>query len=105
MDLRVEWDTIGCRRLWVLVQGLPPDSAFYRQGKLWTQAHELTALAVEKLEHRLSTLAVMWADEKSKGRIPPPIVITHPDRPQPPPKKKSVSPGALMSLFGGGGKK
>lgn len=38
----------GCRRLWVLVNGLPPESAVWRvDGQQWTNLHELLALNAE----------------------------------------------------------
>ncbi len=82
---------------------MPPDSAFHRRGKQWTQSHELAALVVEKVEARLATLAVMWADDKSKRKIDPPIVVTHHDRPVAVAvkKKKVVSPAGIAGMFGG----
>jgi hypothetical protein len=57
---------------------------------------------VDKIESRLATLAVMWADEKSKRKIPPPIVVTHPDRPEAAKApKKTVGPAGVAKLFGG----
>ena len=86
----------------VFITSLPPDAAFSRKGKMWTQEHELLALTVEKLEMRMSQLAVMWADKNSQGKIPPPIAITHPDRPEQPKAKKKVGPAGIAALFGGG---
>lgn len=73
-----------------------------RQGKSWTLSHELAAMVIEKVEARGATLAVMWADEQSKRKIDPPVVVMHPDRPEAaPPPKKTVSPSSLLGLFGG----
>lgn len=88
----------------MLITGLPPDSALHRRGGTgWQLEHELIALIVEKVEQRLSTLLVMWADDKSKRKIDPPIMVTHPDRPvvkDSRPTKRRVQPGDIQRLFG-----
>lgn len=57
---------------------------------------------VEKVDSRLATLTVIQVDKSDKGKVPPPIVVTHPDRPKAPPKKKRIGAAGLMSVFGGG---
>ncbi len=86
----------------MLITGLPPDAAFHRRGEMWTQTHELLALVADSVEARLATLAVMWADDKSKRKVPPPITVTHHGRPKrEKPAKKTVSPSQLAGLLGG----
>jgi hypothetical protein len=78
MDLRVEVGVSGCRRLWALVRGLPVDAAVWRDGKHWTQADELQAIAIERSDiwgHRLTV-----ALRAFKGRVPEMPRIEHPDR-------------------------
>lgn len=84
------------------MEGLPPDSALHRSITEWTTEKELAALLVEKTDQRLYDLAVMWADDKSKKKIPTPITITHPDRPvpEPRPRKKTSSPAEIARLLG-----
>jgi hypothetical protein len=86
-----------------LVNGLPPDSALHRRGRMWTEAHELAAMLVESVEARLSTLIVMQADEKSKRKVPPPLGVTHPDRPkreQAKQQRRVVGVSDLEQMFG-----
>lgn len=65
------------RRLWAFVRSLPPDSAWRRQGKQWTNAHELAAQQVEatRLYGRATASSV---GAKFTGQPPGPI--EHPDR-------------------------
>lgn len=69
------------------MQGLPPESALHRDGKMWTQANELAALVVEKVEARLYGLTAMQA--KHPGDVEKPISIVHPQRPKPEPKPRN----------------
>lgn len=103
MDLRRELATIGVRRLWVLISGLPPDSAFARHGRGWTQSHELAAVAIERQEHWGSMLVQMSGRAlKDNAKPPPGIQITHPDRVTPEPvKKKPASVDEIARMFAG----
>lgn len=48
IDLRVAVDEETPRRLWALIQGLPPEAAVWRDlPASWTSTHELLALLVE----------------------------------------------------------
>lgn len=88
--------------MWVLIQGLPPDAAFSRRGRMWTQSHELEALLVEKADMRLYQLVAMQADKASQKNIAKPVQITHPDRPESAPEpKKLAGPEDLARMFGG----
>lgn len=78
LDLRFEFDCIGCRRLWVLVAGLPSDAAVRREGKMWTTREELAARHIE-LERGLLRTIAQALGVKFTG--PPPEPIRHPDRP------------------------
>lgn len=81
---------------------MPPDSAFHRQGRLWTQAHELAATHIERGEHWGSALVQMSGRTLKDGAEPPPgIKITHPDRPEAVPDKKTVSVADLALMLGG----
>jgi hypothetical protein len=77
LDLRFEFESIGCRRLWALVAGLPSDAAVRRDGKVWTTREELAASHIE-LEHGLLRTIAEALGVKFKG--PPMKPIQHPDR-------------------------
>ncbi len=65
------------RRLCAFVKGLPPDSAFRRDGKQWTTEHELAARQVEATSGYLRIVAqVLGAKFKSPAEQP----VRHPDR-------------------------
>lgn len=98
MDLRFEFDSIGCRRLWVLIAGLPPDAAVRRDGKVWTTREELAARHIE-LERGLLRTIAQALGVKFTG--PPPEPIRHPDRPteeNTPPKMSSR--GEIQAFLG-----
>lgn len=50
-DLVREIDTVTCRRLWVMIQGLPADAAVWRKENAWSPRDEIQALGVERLEY------------------------------------------------------
>lgn len=77
MDLRVEFAHIGCRRMWVLIEGLPLDSAVRRNGKTWTTERELAA---RQIEQDASLLRIIAEALGVKFRSPAPEPIRHPDR-------------------------
>lgn len=87
----------------MLVNALPPDSAFGRQGKQWTQAHELAAVLIDRNEHWGSFLVQMSGRALKDGAKPPEsIQITHRDRPVPESeKKKPASLDEIARMFGG----
>lgn len=99
LDLRVEVDRMGARRLWVLIKGLPDDSAVWRQDKpKWTQQDELlasvaevVAAAEQRSTYWLQILAAglgrVYSDMKPPREPPPPLLarFEHPDRPTPVP--------------------
>lgn len=99
----MEVQSAGVRRLWALIDGLPPDSALRRQGRMWTQAHELAALFIERQEHWGSSLVQMSGRVLKDGAKPPPgIQITHKDRPERDVQKKKVaSLDEVARMFGG----
>lgn len=47
LDLIDVIDNDGCRRLWALVEGLPYDSATWREDNEWTNTDELLAANLE----------------------------------------------------------
>lgn len=51
MDLRaaVADNTVGCRRLLVLIGNLPPDAAFHRDGQPWGDTEHLLAIIADLL--------------------------------------------------------
>lgn len=77
MDLRFEFQTAGCRRLWALISGLPLDCAIRRDGKTWTTERELIARQVEQQASLLRLIAEALG---VKFKSPPPEPIHHPDR-------------------------
>lgn len=84
------------------LEGLPPDSAYHRSGKLWTLENELLAKLIDRQEVWLSQLVAAWAAKGSK--LEPPIQITHPDRASKPAeerRKATSDPQELMRAFGG----
>lgn len=87
----------------MLIEGLPPDSAFGRQGKQWTNTDELTAVLVDRGEFWGSLLAQLAGRTWKDGAKPPEsIQITHRDRPVPEPEKnKPVSLDEIARRFGG----
>jgi hypothetical protein len=104
MDLRHAVQVTGVRRLSALLNGLPPDSALNRAGSAWTTQDEIAALAVERQEHYWSIWLAMNAKEPKK--LPPPIAVTHPDRPEPEPEPKqrkqpTRDPAQIARVFGG----
>lgn len=93
------------RRFNALVMGLPPESAVWRQGRLWTQTHELLASIYERQDHWGSALVQMSGRVLKDGAKPPPVMqITHPDRVVvEPEKKKPASFEDVARMFGGRG--
>lgn len=85
--------------MWVLIDGLPPDSAFRRGGKQWTQGDELAAVCCEITQTWLASQIGMWM--KKGAKVPPIVPITHPDRPRQERKKKVVSIDQFARKFGG----
>lgn len=45
-DLVAEYETVGARRLWVMVSGLPESAALYREER-WTRQDEMLATLLE----------------------------------------------------------
>lgn len=91
------------RRFHALVMGLPPEAALWRQGRLWTQTHELLASIFERQEHWGSALVQMSGRVLKDGAKPPPVMqITHDDRPvRQDEKKKVASLDEVARMFGG----
>jgi hypothetical protein len=81
-DLVGEWETVTARRLWVLIQGLPNDSALWREENRWTQQDELLAELLEMTDIA-SRRTVMALGGEVKGK---PIQIERPS------EEKSVKP-------------
>ena len=80
----------------MLVKGLPPDSAFHRRGRLWTQENELQALAIDRIEMWSQVLVARWSSKQSD--VPKAIGVVHPDRPEAP-KKKPASLSDVARMF------
>lgn len=76
-DLRVEIGSMGCRRMWALIEGLPLDSAVRRNGKTWTTERELAA---RQIDQDASLLRIIAEALGVKFRGPAPEPIRHPDR-------------------------
>lgn len=83
--------------------GLPPESALWRRGRIWTQAHELQALAIERTEQWMSSLVWMQGRVMKDSAKPPPVItLTHPDRVvAESEKKKPASFDDVARMFGG----
>jgi hypothetical protein len=49
-DLIAEWETVSARRLWVLIKGLPADSALWAGEEGWTRRDEMVAVLLERTD-------------------------------------------------------
>ena len=79
-DLQEQWRWVTCRRLWVMIQGLPANAAVWRKENAWSPRDELQALSVERLEYWGRRLYEA-AGGKVRGeelRIPRPGEVTVP---------------------------
>jgi hypothetical protein len=71
LDLRDEAETAGCRRLWVLVNGLPPEASTWRvDGQQWTVQDELLAVAAERIDAWGLMNARLQASKKTQKFLP-----------------------------------
>lgn len=75
-----EFDQIGCRRLWVLVNGLPPDAAVFRVGgQQWTLRDEINAQILEAVDRWGWVSARLRVDPKHHRMLPDaPISVPRP---------------------------
>lgn len=99
MDLRFEYPAIPCRRLWTLIEGLPPHAAIRRRGKVWLTEHELAAQHMEQSTGLLRLIAQSLG-VKFKGPGPEPV--DHPDRrtaPAPEQAKPKMSTREEIAAF------
>lgn len=86
LDLRDEFDEAGCRRLWVLVNGLPPDAATWRvDGQQWTTLHELLALNAEVTDRWGLANAQLKSTKKLNAK---PLRVPRPSDPRAEPERK-----------------
>lgn len=71
---------MGCRRLWVLINGLPPDASIWRvEGQQWGNREELLALVLERIDAWGLLQARLASDKKFHKYLPDkPIEITRP---------------------------
>ena len=97
-DHGIHWEDTP-RRILALIQGLPIDSATWRQDKPgWTNQDELAARAVEGVNHWGFITARLLGAKK------PPLVersLTHPDRPTDEAEKpEAASPAEVAKFFG-----
>ena len=81
--------TVGCRRLWVLVSGLPPDSATWRRDQLPPLEHAVRELLKQTHGWGRSTVE-MLAEGKTKTPGAPDLLAA-PDEPDPTPARNVVS--------------
>ncbi len=68
-DLVAEYDTVGARRLWILIQGLPPDAALYREDA-WSREEEMLASLLELTDAWGHAMVVVHGG-KMKGHSKP----------------------------------
>lgn len=85
--------------MWILITGLPSDSAFQRHGKQWTLDNELTATGIELGQMWQAMHIGMWM--KKGAKVPEIVPITFADRPVPERKKKVVSIDQFAQKHGG----
>ena len=99
LDLRAEAERAGLRRLWVLVKGLPADSALHRDEQpRWTIEHELLARNAE-LTSAWGRIVAMALGAKSQ-KLPKAHEVEHPDRAAPKPEL-TTDPQAIYDFFKG----
>lgn len=93
-------ESAGCRRLWVLIQGLPPDAAVWRQETAWTNQDELAAAHMELLDMWMRIQVQIWTGNKPKGK---PLRIERPNQTPEAPKakrKRNPKPEEVIAFFG-----
>ncbi len=94
------------RRLSVLIEGLPPDSALHRDGRMWTMADEIAAVAIEDASAWQRLAISIHLDDRNKKKLPDATVLKHPDRrvAEPARKERKVvsGPAEIARLLGGG---
>lgn len=73
LDLR---DPIPPRRLWALIQGLPPDAAVWREEMAWTPQQELMATTIEVID--LWGRRLMRMQGAKSSQLPEAIQIPRP---------------------------
>jgi len=82
IDLTAEWGTLGVRRLWALVNGLPQDAPLWRDERIeaesWTRQDELLAQQNEILGGWLSAIFAQLRGEK-RIKVPGEISYERPD--------------------------
>lgn len=103
-------DLLGdTRRLVVLAYGLPPESMTRRQGRVWTQEHELLAVVAERVEawgrsHALLLLGLGGVKKHDLPDFGDSLHFDHPDRgdakAEPTPKRNST-PDERVRFFAG----
>lgn len=99
MELGREAERIGVRRLWVLVHGLPPEAATWRQdGDGWSQTDHFLAALIEYVD--------MWGRINAqphyrRNSLPKPVQIDRPGRTDKArPKGRVITdPGELARWF------
>lgn len=97
MDLRVEIPMLGVRRLHVLVNGLPPESATRRIGG-FPPVEELLATLVEQLG--AWSLAQLQRTQGPKVQVPPTVHIRRPgESDEPPRRKRETDPQKIAAFF------
>jgi hypothetical protein len=70
-ELADEIERAGCRKLWVWVNGLPPEAAVGRvDGEQWTVRDELLATALERLDHWGLVQAHLNSSPKARKTLP-----------------------------------
>lgn len=75
-DLPREAESAGVRRLFVMLQGLPPEAATWREEMGWTQADEFAASLLE-LTDAWGRATVMALGKKPRGK---PLQIPRPNK-------------------------
>lgn len=87
------------RRLCALIEGLPPDAALWRRGRIWTDREELLAGQIESADSWFRILARGFGYKGNE--LPKPPQITHPDRhrAEPVKRKPEQDPGAIRRFF------
>jgi hypothetical protein len=75
----------------------------WRDGKSWSQQHELAAVAIERTEMWSSVLAQLLAHlgGSKTDRLPKLIEIAHPDRTVPRAPKPVTDPEQISRFFAG----
>ena len=97
----MEIERAGCRKLWVWVNGLPPEAATWRvDGQQWTIQDELQAIALERIDHWGLVQARLAASPKAARALPTePMRVPRPGEKQESKDRVVTDPREIAAFF------